>query len=175
MRGAGLPATLLATLVGTSSCIHRATLNPNVIVVGVTSSPNNLDPRVATDEVSQKADQLIFGNLMDLDEQLHVVPGLAERLDNPEPTKYVAFLRAGVRFHDGHELTSADVVYTFRSFLDPSFVSARKGAYRVLKSVEALGRYGVVFTLKEPFGSFPINLVMPIVPDGSEFPCLLAA
>ncbi len=28
-------------------------------------------------------------------------------------------------------------------------------------------RYTVVFTLKEPFGSFPINLVIPIVPDGA--------
>jgi peptide/nickel transport system substrate-binding protein len=72
-----------------------------------------------------------------------------------------------VRFHDGHELTSADVLYTFRSLLDSTFVSPRKGAYRAVKSVDAPDRYTVVFTLKEPFGSFPVNLVMPIVPDGA--------
>ena len=60
-----------------------------------------------------------------------------------------------MRFHDGHELTSADVVYTFRSLLDPEFVSPRKGGYRELKSVDAADRYTVVFTLNEPFASFP--------------------
>ena len=67
---------------------------------------------------------------MKLDEHLRVVPELAERLDNPDPMTYVVTLRRGVRFHDGHELTSADVVYTFRSLLDPAFVSPRKGAFR---------------------------------------------
>ena len=72
-----------------------------------------------------------------------------------------------MRFHDGRELTSKDVVYTFRSFLDPGFVSARKGAYRQLASVTALDDYRVEFKLTEPFGSFRIQLVMPVVPADS--------
>ena len=40
----------------------------------------------ARDDVSQKRAQLIFNGLMTLDEHLRVVPELAERLDNPEPT-----------------------------------------------------------------------------------------
>src|SRR6185436_3042697 len=91
----------------------------------------------------------------------------AERLDNPEPTTYIATLRRGVRFHDGHELTSADVAYTFNSFIDPQFVSTRKVAFRALAKVEARDRYTVVFTLKEPFLSFPYALVIPVVPDGA--------
>ena len=39
----------------TSGCLHRPTANPNVLVVGVTSGPNNLDPRIGTDDVSAKA------------------------------------------------------------------------------------------------------------------------
>ena len=41
-------------------------------------------------------------------------------------------LRRGVRFHDGHELTSADVAHTFNSLIDPTFISARRGAYALL-------------------------------------------
>jgi peptide/nickel transport system substrate-binding protein len=155
---------LLATSLP-AACLHRPTANPDIIVVGVTSGPNNLDPRVGTDDVSAKASQLIFNNLMTLDENLRVTPDLAERLDNPDPTTYVVTLRRGVRFHDGHELTSADVVHTFRSVVDPAFVSPRKGAFRVVKTVDARDRYTVVFTLREPFGSFPVNLVFPIVPE----------
>lgn len=150
-----------------SGCLHRPTPNPNIVVVGVTNGPNNLDPRIGTDDVSGKTAQLIFNNLMTLDERLRVVPDLAERLERPDPTTYVVTLKRGVKFHDGHELTSADVAFTFRSFLDPAFVSPRKGAFRMVKAVDAPDRYTVVFTLKEPFGSFPVNLVIPIVPDGA--------
>ncbi len=58
-------------------------------------------------------------------------------------------------------------MYTFRRFLDPAFVSGRKGAYRNLASVEALDRYTVAFHLRTAAVSFPINLVMGIVPDGT--------
>jgi len=140
-----------------------------VVVVGVVSGPNNLDPRIGTDAVSQNAQQLIFSALMRVDEHLKVVPDAAERLDNPEPTVYVATLRKGVRFHDGHELTAADVVYTFRSIFDPKLPTPYRGALRMLKSVDARDRYTVVFTLTQPFGSFPVNLVFPmIVPDGAS-------
>jgi peptide/nickel transport system substrate-binding protein len=157
----------LAVLAG-SSCLHRQVQNPNVIVVAITSGPNNLDPRIGTDDSSQKISQLIFGSLMILDDHLRMAPQLAESIDNPDPTTYVVTLRRGVLFHDGHELTSADVVYTFRSLLAPDFVSPLKGAYRLLKSIDARDRYTVVFSLTEPFGSFVANLNQPaIVPDGA--------
>ena len=157
-----------ALLVATAGCLRRPARNPNVIVVAVVSAPDNLDPRAASDDVSQKAAQLMYNGLMTFDEQLRVIPDLAERLENPEPTVYVVSLRRGVHFHDGHELTSADVVYTFRSVLDPAFVTPYTGAFRLLESVDARDRYTVVFRLKEPFGSFPVNLGQPqIVPDGA--------
>jgi peptide/nickel transport system substrate-binding protein len=138
----------------------------DMIVVATANSALNLDPRVGTDEVSQKAHQLIYSSLVKIDDALRIVPEVAESLDRPDPVTYVAHLRRGVQFHNGRELTSDDVTYTFRSFLDPAF-RGRSGAYRVLAAVDAPDRYTVVFKLKEPFGSFPINLVMGIVQAGS--------
>ena len=154
-------------VLGVPGCLRRPTPNPNVLVLAMPSGPDNLDPRIGLDDASQKIHALIFDDLMALDDHMRVTPNLADRLDHPTPTTYVVTLKQGVRFHDGHELTSADVVYTFRSFLDPDFVSGRKGGYRELHSVDATGRYAVVFTLGKPFASFPINLVMPIVPAGA--------
>ncbi len=165
MTRAGAAAGALAVSLAFPGCLHRPTDNPNIIVVGVQAGPNNLDPRIGTDEVSQRVAQLVFSGLMTFDDELRVVPHLAERLDNPTPTTYVATLRRSVRFHDGHELTSADVVHTYRSLLEPDFVSPMKGAFRLLAAVDAIDRYTVRFTLTEPFGSFPVNLVLPpIVP-----------
>ena len=137
------------------------------MIVAIPSGPNNLDPRIGTDDNSQRVAQLVFSYLMTLDENLRVAPALAERLENPDPLTYVAHLRRGVRFHDGHELTSRDVVYTFTSLMAPDFISPRKGAYRIVESVTALDDYSVQFRLKEPFGSFPVQLVLPIVPAGA--------
>ena len=50
----------------------------------------------------------------------------------------------------------------------PASRSPHRGAFRGLQSVEARDPYTVVFTLSEPFSSFPINLVIPqIVPAGA--------
>ena len=141
----------------------------NVVIVAIRTPPNNLDPRQANDETSQRIGQLVFSCLLDVGDDLRVVPRLASRLDNPDPLTYVAHLRRGVRFHDGRELTSKDVVYTYADFLDPAFISPFKGAFRVLQSVRALDDYTVEFKLKEPFAAFPAQLagVPPIVPAGS--------
>ena len=155
---------LLATVIG--AC-QSAPPGGDVITVAVLSSPNSLDPRIGSDETSQRVHQLVFDYLLALDEKLRVTGGLATHWDQPDPVTYLVHLRKGVRFHDGHELTAADVVHTFGSFIDPAFVSPRKGAYRMLDRVEAVDPYTVRFTLKEPFGSFPIQLVMPVVPKGA--------
>jgi peptide/nickel transport system substrate-binding protein len=132
----------------------------------MTNSALDMDPRVAADEASQKVHQLLYNTLVRIDEQLRIVPDLAETFEQADPLTYIATLRRGVRFHNGRELTAADVVYTFRSLIDPQF-RGRTGAYRLLGAVDALDNYSVKFTLKEPFASFPINLVMGIVQDGS--------
>jgi peptide/nickel transport system substrate-binding protein len=132
----------------------------------MTNSAVNLDPRVGADEASQKAHQLLYNTLVKIDSSLKVVPELATSLERPDDVTYVARLRQGVRFHDGGELTANDVAYTFRSFLDPAF-RGRSGAYTNVKSVEIVDSYTVAFHLKAPSASFPINLVMGIVKDGS--------
>jgi peptide/nickel transport system substrate-binding protein len=151
-----------------SACAPPSAPNPNIITIAVRSGPTTLDPRQGADESSQRVAQLIFNSLMEWGDDLRVHPALAERLDHPDPLTYVAHLRRGVRFHDGHELTARDVVYTFGAFVDPAFVSPLKGAYKLLRGVAAVDDYTVRFTLAQPFAAFPIQLVLPpIVPDGA--------
>jgi peptide/nickel transport system substrate-binding protein len=159
-------AVLALVAASTGACMQGRAARDNVIVIATTNSATNLDPRVGTDEASQKIHQLLFSPLVRIDADLRVVPELAEAIEHPDPVTYIARLRRGVLFHNRRELTSDDVVYTFRSFLDPTF-KGRSGAYRVLAGVNAIDRYSVEFKLKNPLGSFPINLVMGIVQAGS--------
>jgi peptide/nickel transport system substrate-binding protein len=164
-RGPLLPLLAVVFLAACSG--GTTTVDPAYLQVAVPVSPANFDPRLGTDASSARVHQLVYSSLMTIDEHLRVAPGLAVRLENPDPLTYIAHLRSGVRFHDGRELTARDVVYTFGSFLDPSFVSPRKGAYRMLASVRAIDDYQVEFKLNEPFGSFPVQLVMQVVPADS--------
>ena len=159
---------LLAVTAG--ACAGTGAADDGMLRVVIRAAPTNFDPRIGTDEGSQRVHQLVYNHLLTIDDQLRVVagpPALASKLETPDPLTYLVHLRSGVRFHDGHELTARDVVYTFASFLDPDFVSPRKGAYRMVESVRALDDYRVEFKLKEPFGSFPIQLVMHVVPADS--------
>jgi peptide/nickel transport system substrate-binding protein len=158
---------ILAAIVLAAACRSAPAPPGDAIVVGIANSPANLDPGVGLDEPSQKIQQLLFQSLLRTDDELRVVPDLATRFDTTDWGTWTAEIPAGVRFHDGREMTAADVAYTFRRFLDPDFVSGRKGAYRGLASVEVVGPYTVAFHLREPSAAFPINLVMGIVPDGS--------
>src|SRR5262249_8612257 len=121
---------LNVALLNASACSHTQTTDPNIITVAVRSGPTTFDPLQSGDEISQPIGQLIFNPLMGWGEDLRVHPVLAERYETPDPLTYRFYLRHGVMFHDGHELTSKDVVYTFAEFLDPDFVSPIKGAYR---------------------------------------------
>ena len=166
----GVALCLVVSVLSVACGASAPTGDADIVKVVVRLSPVNFDPRVGTDEGSQRVHQLVYSHLLTIDDTLQAVPGLdalAARLDNPDPLTYVVRLRSGVKFHDGHELTSKDVVYTFGSFLDPDFVSAKKAAYRMLESVTALDRYTVLFKLTEPFSSFPGQLVLHIVPDGA--------
>ena len=91
-----------------------------------------------------------------------VVPGtfpiegdLAESWTQPNETTYIFKLRRGVKWHNkppvnGRELTADDVVFSVNHFLT---VKGNANAY-MLKSVdkiEAVDKYTVKFTLREPF------------------------
>jgi peptide/nickel transport system substrate-binding protein len=141
---------------------------PGIITVGMYTSVNSLDPRYATDAVSSRAHHLIFNSLLDLDDNMRLAPDLAATWDSSDYQTYFLHLREGVRFHDGHELTSDDVVFTFTSILDPKSSSPLRGAFRLVDTVARVDRYTIRFTLKEPSGSFLINLVaVQIVPAGA--------
>ena len=155
----------VATLSAASGCVSTRE-NPDSIVVAMTNSAVDLDPRVGADEASQKAQQLLYNPLVRIDGNLRVVPELAESLEHPDELTYVVRLRRGVKFHNGRELTAEDVAYTFRSLIDPKF-RGRTGAYTNVRAVDILDPYAVAFRLKTPFASFPINLVMGIVQAGS--------
>ncbi len=102
-----------------------------------------------------------------------VVPGtfpiegdLAESWQQTNDTTYVFKLRKGVKWHpkppvNGRELTAEDVRYTVERFVT---LKGNANAYMLksLDKVEAVDKYTVKFTLKEPFAWFLDVLANPM-------------
>src|ERR1700726_3378953 len=54
----------------------------------------------------------VYEGLTQRDKKLEIVPGLAERWEVLEPTRWRFHLRKGVKFHNGEDFTADDVVFS---------------------------------------------------------------
>lgn len=93
----------------------------------------------------------IFETLLDFDEDMNIVPSLAESyhvLDNGD----VEFkLREGVKFQDGEELTSEDVVFSLSRLKNPEVGSPSADNLIAVKRITPVDKYTVRLELSEPF------------------------
>jgi len=144
-----------------AGCTHTSASDPSTLTFLLESNPTNLDPRYATDAQSQHIDGLLFSSLLKRDEQMNLHGDLAESWNTPDPRTYIFHLRPSVHFHDGRPLTSADVKATFEFMMNPANKSPKRGAFRLVSSIEAPDPATVIFHLKEPYASFAINLIRP--------------
>ena len=106
-----------------------------------------------------KLDRLLGGYIGRLDPARYVdgpaavVKATAEELvPVTEHNPVIVFtLRPGVLFHDGHEVTSRDVKFTYEVIVDPRNLSPRVSDFEPVKAVEPTGAYEVRVVYKRLF------------------------
>ncbi|MBM4321629.1 MAG: ABC transporter substrate-binding protein, partial [Deltaproteobacteria bacterium] len=136
------------------------------LTVLIEASIEHLDPRFALSAYSMKSCQLIHAALISVDNEASEPRlELAESFHQPDPLTYELQLRPGALFHDGTELTAADVAWTYRSILDPALGSPYAGMYEKIARIEVLDRLRLRFVLKQVHAPFLSDLVMGIVPQ----------
>jgi peptide/nickel transport system substrate-binding protein len=159
------------TSVFLAACSHSTNLDPSSLTFLIESNPTNLDSRFATDAQSLHIDGLLFSSLLQRDDQMNLYGDLAESWESPDPLTYVFHLRRDVHFHDARPVTAADVKATFEFIMNPANRSPKRGAFRMVTSIETPDDATVVFRLKEPYASFTTNLVrgaVGIAPSGAS-------
>src|ERR1700683_5543278 len=161
-------ATLAAFAIAMlSACQKPDLMQPGFIQVDIDSSPTSLDPRFATDALSQRIGELMFDPLVRLDSQGGFTGDLAQRVERTSPTEIVFHLRHGVRFSDGRELTSRDVKYTYDFVLNPANLSPKRGGLQQLSWMEAVDDYTVKMTTHHPYAPALEMAMLDIVPYGT--------
>src|SRR5262249_15347475 len=140
------------------------------LVIAIELLPRGFDPRFSTGNTySARVMQLVYDTLLVKDENFEFVPSLADKFIESEDHKTFTFhLRSGVMFHNGKQLTSADVKYTFDSLLSPQLKSPIRGAVDKITSIETPDDLTVIFHAREPFYTFVANLpAIGIIPNGA--------
>lgn len=110
------------------------------IVVSYKDDIATLDPAIGYDWQNPSMMQLIADGLMGYKMgTTELVPDLAESYTISEDgLTYTFKLREGVKFHNGRELTSADVKYTFERLVNPATQSPGQGYYAVIEGFDAM-------------------------------------
>ncbi|MFC2108613.1 ABC transporter substrate-binding protein [Candidatus Bipolaricaulota bacterium] len=123
------------------------------------------DPRIHTRGALLQVVSLFYNALVRFDENFVLQPELATSWELVGDTSYIFHLRKGVLFHDGVEMTAADVKYTYDSVFNEDLDTATwPGILENLESVEIIDDYTVQFNTKEYFVPFPTYLLLGILP-----------
>src|SRR5262252_5767077 len=108
---------------------------------------NSLDPIFAFDYPENTAISLMCESLLRQAPDGSLQPGLAT-ISTPSPTKMIFTLRPGVKFWDGHPVTSADVVYSLGRQTSTALAGFYGLVFNRVSSIQATSPTQVTITLK---------------------------
>jgi len=137
----------------------------DTLVEGSIGEPSTLIPLLAADSASHSVAALIYNGLVKYDKNLNLAGDLAERWEiSPDGLTITFFLRKGVKWHDGHELTSRDVLYTYKTIIDPKTPTAYAEDFLQVQSAEAPDAYSFRVRYAKPFAPALASWGLSILP-----------
>jgi len=131
----------------------------NLAMIG---EPQTLDPMASTADLVSTIMQHVYEPLYTFDANWNVAPMLAESMPtiSKDGLVYTIPLRKGVKFHNGKEMTSDDVVASLKRWMD--MAPRGKAIAKEVKSLEAQGPYTVVIiTLNRPYAPLLAHFALP--------------
>ena len=157
---------LLFTLLLTTLLVSPLYSARNKLVVcDAITAPKGLNPLLQFDMKSDLLHKQLFSSLVVLGEENEMLPSLALRWKRKSPTSLQLWLRKGVKFHNGDELTAEDVVFSLKSYIASPFFPLR-GFYAIIEKIEAVDKHTVLLRTKFPDGLLVRKLsILRILPQ----------
>ncbi len=112
-----------------------------------TSTADTLDPAKGALSTDYVRHFMLYSGLTKTGADLVARPSLAETVESTDRITWSITLRRGVRFHDGAELTSDDVIWSLRRHSDAKLGSKMATIAKQFAEVRTDGRYGVIIRL----------------------------
>jgi peptide/nickel transport system substrate-binding protein len=141
-----LISTLLVVAVGMAA--PGAAQGSNTLIMARAVDATGLDPHLQTAFASLRLLDLIYEPLVRTDQDLNIIPALAESWEFSADGMTLTFhLRQGVTFHDGSAFTAEDVIASFNRILDEATGAATRSNLLSIDSMDAPDDYTVVLHL----------------------------
>lgn len=127
----------------------------------------SLDPHLESAAASQRVLENIVEELVQLQPDYSLKPHLAKTLKTSDDKKTLSMtLQQGVKFHDGTEMTSADVKASYDRVANGDYLAT--GFFKFVDSMEAPDDYSFDIHLNKPFAPFIARMAtseLAIVPE----------
>ena len=159
------PVNLLLLLVCFTSCSSKPDVDRSHLVFRYNEYGNitSLDPAFSRNLPNIWASTHLFNGLVQLNDNLEVIPDLAEQWTiSPDGLVYEFKIREGIYFHQHNafgekktrKVTASDFVYSLNRLLDPKLASPGSWVLQKMKHIQAKNDKQLTITLKEPYPPF---------------------
>lgn len=143
------------------------------LVEGTIGEPSTLLPILASDSASHSVAALVYNGLVKYDKNLNLVGDLADSWEVSADGLVITFhLRHGVKWHDGHDFTSGDVLYTYRTMINPKTPTPYAEDFLQVLTADAPDQHTFRVRYARPFApalaSWGINIVPAHLLEGKE-------
>ena len=128
-----------------------------------------LNPIVSKDEDAYYVNKLIYESLFDYDENLTLVPLLAESyMYSPDGSSVTIKVKQGIHWQDGEEFNAEDVKFTMDALISASYTNSTMYTESIgnIKStkVDSEDRYSITVNFNDVSKASMSNFTFPIVP-----------
>jgi len=156
---------------------HRLTSSPPAygdhLIAGTIGEPSTLIPLLASDSASHEVAGLVYNGLVKYDKDLKLTGDLAKSWEISKDGLTITFhLRKGIKWHDGAEFDSKDVMYTYKITISPKTPTAYAEDFKQVKTATAPDRYTFRVTYEKPFApalaSWGMNILPAHLLEGSD-------
>ena len=146
----------------------------DTITLAVRLEPPHLDP---TAGAAAAIDEIVYSNVFEgltrIGPDGTVGPGLAESWTiSDDGLTYTFALHTGVKYHDGTDFDSADVIFSLDRARGEDSTNAQKVLFEPIESVSAPDAQTVVIRLQRPTGNFTFSMgwgdAIIVAPESAE-------
>ncbi len=137
---------------------EKLTPDPQAYRILLDQAPQTLNPRMAIDAIGQRLGTLVFSGLTRINQDLAVVPDLAESWSVGDQGRLWRFrVREGMKDHEGKPISVASLVECLENYRTGKPVSRIRAAFPFWVSTKMQGQF-VEIQLEKPDAYFPRNL-----------------
>jgi len=139
-------------------------LNGSEFQRSISSSPNRINPLLATDSASSQIADWIFNGLVKFDKDTKIVGDLAKDWKFENNTTLIFNLKKGIKWHDGKKFTAKDVLFTYNLLNSKKITTPYANDFKEVKSVKIINDYTIKIEYKKPYFKALSIWMMGILP-----------